>query len=165
MLCKPFSEMSSSVGHAILMEWSGRIHLPKIVTGNVPLWSNPVTICEKDKMFAWQYNTATDRLKYHIAVLHADLKQCSNSTLIRNVQQQPIKDTHLAHQTRNSTLILCRERKTKGKGKCKPDNTEEETKEGTKKVEVLYVDGKWYRGWLSSFNFNMGKWKAATILR
>ena len=25
-------------------------------------------------------------------------------------------------------------------------------------VEVLYADGTWYRGWLSSFNFQTGKW-------
>ena len=34
-------------------------------------------------------------------------------------------------------------------------------KEGEKDrrdVEVLYSDGFWYKGWLSSFNFNTGKW-------
>ena len=33
------------------------------------------------------------------------------------------------------------------------------TPEGAKEIEVLYADGRWYRGWLSSFNFNTGKWK------
>ena len=27
-----------------------------------------------------------------------------------------------------------------------------------KNVEVLYDDGKWYRGWLDSFNFKTGRW-------
>ena len=27
-----------------------------------------------------------------------------------------------------------------------------------KNVEVYYDDGKWYRGWLDSFNFQTGKW-------
>jgi len=27
-----------------------------------------------------------------------------------------------------------------------------------KNVEVLYDDGKWYWGWLDSFNFQIGKW-------
>ena len=27
-----------------------------------------------------------------------------------------------------------------------------------KNVEVLYSDGLWYKGWLSSFNFETGKW-------
>ena len=25
-------------------------------------------------------------------------------------------------------------------------------------MEVLYADGVWYRGWLSSYNFETGKW-------
>ena len=27
-----------------------------------------------------------------------------------------------------------------------------------REVEVLYADGVWYRGWLSSYNFETGKW-------
>ena len=27
-----------------------------------------------------------------------------------------------------------------------------------REVEVLYADGLWYRGWLSSYNFETGKW-------
>ena len=27
-----------------------------------------------------------------------------------------------------------------------------------REVEVLYADGVWYRGWLSSHNFETGKW-------
>ena len=47
----------------------------------------------------------------------------------------------------------------KSKGKSRADNGKEIASEERKEVEVLYVDGKWYRGWLSSFNFNTGKWK------
>ena len=45
------------------------------------------------------------------------------------------------------------------------DKDSDEDNEGTKmppsnqqEVEVLYADGMWYRGWLSSFNFQTGKW-------
>lgn len=31
-------------------------------------------------------------------------------------------------------------------------------REKRRDVEVLYSDGVWYKGWLSSFNFNTGKW-------
>ena len=27
-----------------------------------------------------------------------------------------------------------------------------------REVEVLYADEVWYRGWLSSYNFETGKW-------
>ena len=37
--------------------------------------------------------------------------------------------------------------------------TQKKTSEVAKEIEVLYDNGKWYRGWLSSFNFNTGKWK------
>ena len=47
----------------------------------------------------------------------------------------------------------------KSKGKSKAENGKEIASEERKEVEVLYADGKWYRGWLSSFNFNTGKWK------
>ena len=30
--------------------------------------------------------------------------------------------------------------------------------DGRKNVEELYDDGKWYWGWLDSFNFQIGKW-------
>ena len=34
----------------------------------------------------------------------------------------------------------------------------EDDGEKRKVVEVLYSDGIWYKGWLSSFNVNTGKW-------
>ena len=39
--------------------------------------------------------------------------------------------------------------KTMKASKTPPSNQQE--------VEVLYADGMWYRGWLSSFNFQTGK--------
>lgn len=62
-------------------------------------------------MFALQYITATDGLKisYHS---DADLKQHSNSTFKRKVQQQLIKDTECSFGP-PAFLIQRRERKVK----------------------------------------------------
>jgi len=46
-----------------------------------------------------------------------------------------------------------------GTGKLKESVADDVIDEQRKEVEVLYADGKWYRGWLSSFNFATGKWK------
>ena len=46
------------------------------------------------------------------------------------------------------------------KGKKGTDDTKEEHQKFLKKLKYcMYDDGKWYLGWLSSFNFNTGKLK------
>ena len=84
---------------------------------------------KEDKMFVLQYITATDGLKisYHIAV---DLKQCSNSTFKRKAQWQPINDTESLLGPPELQHYM-QEKEEKDKGKCKPDNTEEKTTEGS----------------------------------
>ena len=44
------------------------------------------------------------------------------------------------------------------KKKSKNSKNNEPTIEKRRDVEVLYDNNIWYRGWLSSFNFETGKW-------
>ena len=108
-------------------------------------------------MFALQYITATDGLKtsYRSA---ADQTQRSNSALKRKARQEVVKDNECSFgppdKKQHFSSVKGKNGKN-GKGKSKLD----EKKEGSKEVEVLYADGNWYKGWLSSFNFSTGKWK------
>ena len=61
----------------------------------------------------------------------------------------------------NADIPSSKKKRSAGcKGKEKATQQQSTNEQGTqrKEVEVYYDDGKWYRGWLSSFNFNTGKW-------
>jgi len=180
MLCKPFSSMSSSDWDKGPRNTNGveRANgLAKTCDRKISLYGAMQSLYEKDKMFVLQYIAATDGLKISYRS-SADLAQRSASALKRKATQAIIKDTdcsfgppdkkqHFVAKTKkpnekakSSVATNAKDpAQRSGTGKLKESVADDVIDEQRKEVEVLYADGKWYRGWLSSFNFATGKWK------
>ena len=92
-----------------------------------------------------------------------DLVQHSNAAVKRKVRQSSAKDSECSFgppdKKQHFNLVPGKKGK-KSKGNSKVDDKKDKP-DDAKEVEVLYADGKWYKGWLSmsSFNFKTGKWK------
>ena len=128
--------------------------LAKTSDRKISLYGAMQSLYEKDKMFALQYITATEGLKISYRS-DVDQAQRSNSAFKRKTQHEAHKDIQCLFgppDKRQHFDGAPRKESKKRKGKSVPADI---TSKGDKEVEVLYSDGKW---WLSSFNFETGKW-------
>ena len=105
-------------------------------------------------MFALQYIAANDGIKVSYRS-PLDEQQRSNAAIKRKLRSRISQD--------NESLLGPPDKKQHFNGghQKKKYNDKTQDKELTvskKEVEVLYDNGIWYKGWLSSFNFETGKW-------
>ena len=154
-IAKPFSLMSSEDWDRAPRNTNGveRINFAAKSCGHKQsLYVAMQSLYEKDKVFALQYiaSEGGSKISYrgvrdeeHRSKAAVKRKRCVSVTDKSASFGPPDKIQHFDGISHPSGKIS----KVDGKN------------EGEKKdVEVLYSDGVWYRGWLSSYNFETGKW-------
>ena len=153
MLSKPFSVMSSSHWDQAPRNTNGveRANgLAKSGTSKISLFAAMQSLYEKDKMFALQYLAASE-ISSKISYRSAQEDERRGQSSLQNKQKQKNTDAsaNFGPPDKNEHFQPPQSKKIKKSGNI--------VQEG-KNVEVLYSDGLWYKGWLSSFNFETGKW-------
>ena len=154
MLAKPFSIMNPDDWDRAPRNTNGveRVNSSTKSGGQKhSLYAAMQSLYEKDKFFALQYIAAEggSKITYRDTL---DEKQRSQAAIKRK-RPKTVYDKNASfgppdkcqHFDGNSLL---------NSKKTKIDENGCEKRE----VEVLYGDGVWYRGWLSSYNFETGKW-------
>ena len=148
MLAKPFSVMQGKDWDKAPRNTNGverANYLAKSGQNRPGLYAAMQSLYEKDKMFALQYIENGSKISYRTSQEENCRSQCS-SKRIKGKQGVTDKSAKFGPPDKNEHFI------TPSK-KVKEDDGEKR-----KVVEVSYSDGIWYKGWLSSFNFNTGKW-------
>ena len=151
MLAKPFSIMSSEDWDRAPRNTNGveRINSATKSGGQKQsLYAAMQSLYEKDKVFVLKYIASGSKMSYRGV---RDEEQRSQAAVKRkrsiNVND---KNASFGPPDKNQHFDGC----VHPRKKSKIDRNESEKKD----VEVLYDDGVWYRGWLSSYKFESGKW-------
>ena len=164
MLAKPFSVMQGKYWDKAPRNTNGvqRANcLAKSGQNRPGLYAAMQSLYEKDKMFALQYIAAAEngsKISYRTSQEENRRSQCS-SKRIKGKQGVTDKSAKFGPPDKNehfTTPLLDSDDDFKSPPPSK--KVKEDDGEKRKAVEVLYSDGIWYKGWLSSFNFNTGKW-------
>jgi len=131
------------------------------------------SLYEKDKVFAVQHLVAKERSKISYrdtseearraqTAARAEARKKKHSLSDRDSEYgPPDKAQHFCEDDDFSPLPKTKpvhKKSQKGKKLVTKSSPKPKNPGGRKNGEVLYDDGKWYRGWLDSFNFETGKW-------
>ena len=121
------------------------------------------SLYEKDKIFALQYIAAdgSSKITYRS---DASEEQRLKAACKRKARQFASSDKTASLGPPDKKQHFETKSQPPKKAKCKQDSKTRKCVEldlgnGEKhEVEVCYNDGMWYRGWLSTFNIDTGKW-------
>ena len=164
MLAKPFSVMNSKDWDSAPRNTNGveRANSLAKCGGNKPsLYAAMQSLYEKDKMFALQYIASENgsKITYRSPL---DEEQRSQVAVKRKRQEKnsdknacfgpPDKHQHFTNNDDDDFEKPSSSKRRKTNCSTNKNNI------NRREVEVLYADGVWYKGWLSSYNFETGKW-------